>query len=97
MLSAIGFRFQKHIRIFNGLTLKLSKSGSSWTVGRLGVSVNIKDDKVTGNVGIPGTGLSYRQSLNRAGTPEGWATPRSGASALVRLTLVAVVVYVLAR
>ena len=30
----MGFRFQKRIRIFKGLTFNLSKSGSSWTVGR---------------------------------------------------------------
>jgi hypothetical protein len=29
----MGFRFQKRIRIFKGLTLNLSKSGTSWTVG----------------------------------------------------------------
>ena len=27
------FRFQKRIRIFKGLALNLSKSGSSWTLG----------------------------------------------------------------
>ena len=32
--SYMGFRFQKRIRIFKGLTLNLSKSGtSSWTAG----------------------------------------------------------------
>jgi hypothetical protein len=29
----MGFRFQKRIRIFKGLTLNLSKSGIFWTVG----------------------------------------------------------------
>ncbi len=56
----MGFRFQKRIRIFKGLTLNLSKSGTSWTVGGPGASVNLKDGKATGIVGIPGTGLSYR-------------------------------------
>jgi hypothetical protein len=36
----MGFRFQKRIRIFKGLTLNLSKSGTSWTVGGPGASVN---------------------------------------------------------
>jgi hypothetical protein len=93
----MGFRFQKRIRIFKGLTLNLSKSGSSWTVGRPGASVNIKDEKVTGNIGIPGTGLSYRQSLNQSGTPEEPATRRSGVRVLFWLVLIAVVVYVMAR
>ena len=29
----MGFRLQKRIRIFKGLTLNLSKSGTSWTLG----------------------------------------------------------------
>jgi hypothetical protein len=59
----MGFRFQKRIRIFKGLTLNLSKSGTSWTVGGPGASVNVRGDKVIGTVGAPGTGLSYRQTL----------------------------------
>lgn len=93
----MGFRFQKRIRIFKGLTLNLSKSGSSWTFGRPGASVNIKDDKVTGNIGIPGTGLSYRQLLNQTGAPEEPATRRFGVRVLFWLILVAVLFYVLAR
>ncbi len=59
----MGFRFQKRIRIFKGLTLNLSKSGTSWMVGGPGASVNVRGDEVTGTVGAPGTGLSYRQTL----------------------------------
>ena len=59
----MGFRFQKRIRIFKGLTLDLSKSGTSLTVGGPGASVNVRGDKVTGTVGAPGTGLSYRKTL----------------------------------
>ena len=93
----MGFRFQKRIRIFKGLTLNLSKSGSSWTVGRPGASVNLRGDKVTGNVGIPGTGLSYRESLDNQARPEEPGTKRSGARVLFWLALVAVVAYVLLR
>lgn len=64
----MGFRFQKRIRIFKGLTLNLSKSGTSWTVGGPGASVNLKDGKATGTVGIPGTGLSYRERLDNNGS-----------------------------
>lgn len=48
----MGLGFQKRIRIFKDLTPNLSKSGSSWTVGRPGASVNFWGNKVTGNVGI---------------------------------------------
>ena len=64
----MGFRFQKRIRIFKGLTLNLSKSGTSWTLGGPGASVNFKDGKATGNGGIPGTGLSYRGRLGNPGS-----------------------------
>ena len=59
----MGLRFQKRIRLFKGLTLNLSKTGTSWTIGGRGASVNLRDGKATGNVGIPGTGLSYRSRL----------------------------------
>jgi hypothetical protein len=32
----MGFRFQKRIRIFKGLTLNLSTSGTSWAAGGQG-------------------------------------------------------------
>jgi hypothetical protein len=59
----MGFRFQKRIRLFKGLTLNLSKTGTSWTIGGRGASINLRDGKATGNVGIPGSGLSYRGKL----------------------------------
>ena len=60
----MGFRFQKRIRLFKGLTLNLSKKGSSLTVGRPGASVNIRGSKVSGSVGIPGSGVSYRETIS---------------------------------
>lgn len=41
----MGFRLQKRIRIFKGLTLNLSKSGTSWTVGGPGASVSFRTEK----------------------------------------------------
>jgi Protein of unknown function (DUF4236) len=61
----MGLRFQNRIRIFKGLTLNFSKTGTSWTVGRPGLSLNIRGDNVTSNIGIPGTGLSYRTRLTQ--------------------------------
>lgn len=78
----MGFRFQKRIRIFKGLTLNLSKTGTSLTVGRRGASVNIRGDRVTGNVGIPGTGVSYRQRLN-GGSPQDAKGPYQGGQSRV--------------
>jgi hypothetical protein len=99
----MGFRFQKRIRIFKGLTLNLSNSGTSWTIGGPGASVNVRGEKVTGTVGAPGTGLSYRQTLtdesehdgsepsgseHRRGTPLG---------SLVWMGLIALAIYVAVR
>ncbi len=64
----MGFRFQKRIRIFKGLNLNLSTSGTSWAAGGRGASVNFKDGKATGNVGIPDTGWSYRERLDNPGS-----------------------------
>src|SRR6218665_3463308 len=93
----MGLRFQKRIRIFKGLTLNLSKSGTSWTVGGPGASVNLKDGKATGNVGIPGNGISYRERLD-VPKHEGMAQGRGlfsgwtvwGCVVLIALILVAV-------
>jgi hypothetical protein len=60
----MSFRFQKRIKILPGLRLNVSKTGISWTVGMRGASVTARDGKLTGNVGLPGTGLSYRKRLD---------------------------------
>jgi hypothetical protein len=60
----VSFRFQKRIKILPGLRLNVSKTGISWTVGMRGASVTARNGKLTGNVGLPGTGLSYRKRLD---------------------------------
>ena len=94
----MGFRFQKRIRIFKGLTLNLSKSGTSWTVGSPGASVNVRADNVTGMVGAPGTGLSYRQTLvdgvESASTEPSRGKPWRG---VLWMVLIAVVPYLIFR
>lgn len=54
----MGLRFQRHIQLFKGVTLNLSKTGPSVSLGGRGARINFRGDKVTGTVGIPGTGLS---------------------------------------
>ncbi len=83
----MGFRFQKRIRIFKGLTLNLSKSGTSWTVGGKGASINVRGDKVTGNAGIPGTGISYRERLGQASNKPSANTTGSGIGAVVLILI----------
>lgn len=55
----MGFRFQRRIKILPGVTLNLSKSGISTSVGRRGAKVTLGKDGVRTTVGLPGTGLSY--------------------------------------
>lgn len=86
----MGFRFQKRIRIFKGLTLNLSKSGTSWTVGGKGVSINVRDDKITGTAGIPGTGISYRERLDQSSNEP--STHKSGGISTVVWILILLIV-----
>ena len=65
----MGLRFQKRIRLFKGVTLNLSKTGASVSLGGRGARVNFRGDKVTGTVGIPGTGISYRERLDSPDKP----------------------------
>jgi hypothetical protein len=85
------FRFQKRIRILKGLTLNLSKSGTSWTLGGKGASINVRGDKATGNVGIPGTGASYRERFGSSPEPKMASGPRSSGGRFVFLLLVVTV------
>lgn len=94
----MGFRFQKRIRIFKGFTLNLSKSGTSWTVGGPGASVNVRGDKVTGTVGAPGTGLSYRQTLVDGSEPAPAVPYRCKPwRGVLWMVLIAVVLYLILR
>ena len=66
----MGLRLQKRITLFKGLTLNLSKTGASVSIGTRGARLNIRGDKVTGSVGLPGTGISYRQRLDNLSNTE---------------------------
>ena len=60
----MGFRFQKRFSVLPGVKVNLSKSRVSTTIGGKGAGVNIgPDGKPMVTVGIPGTGMSYRQQL----------------------------------
>ena len=60
----MGFRFQKRISVLPGVKVNLSKTRVSTTIGGKGAGINIgPDGKPMVTVGIPGTGMSYRQPL----------------------------------
>jgi hypothetical protein len=58
----MGLRFQRRIKVFPGLRLNLSRSGVGLSVGGRGAHVGItsRGQRYT-SVGLPGTGLSWRE------------------------------------
>jgi hypothetical protein len=62
----MGFRFYRRFRIAPGLSVNLSRSGPSLTMGVRGAHVTVGRRGVTKTVGLPGTGLFYtsRQPLH---------------------------------
>ncbi|MFL0588286.1 DUF4236 domain-containing protein [Sphingomonas olei] len=73
----MGFRFSKRIQILPGVRINFSKGGASLSVGPRGASVSLGKRGVYGNVGVPGTGLSWRERLDQ---PSGGSSSASGAS-----------------
>ena len=61
------FRFRKIIPLGRFLRINVSKTGTSLSVGRPGATVNVRKDRVDGTVGIPGSGLSYKERLLNRG------------------------------
>lgn len=60
----MGFRLQTLTRICQGLTLKLRKSDTLWTVGGRAVSINVLGDKVTGDAVNAGFGIYCQERLD---------------------------------
>jgi hypothetical protein len=95
----MGLRFQKRIKILPGLRLNVSKSGISWTVGTRGASVTTREGKLTGNVGLPGTGISHRKRLDFPGSPaknnQKTSVPKQSGSPSILLLVIVFVLGVL--
>ena len=67
-VSQMGFfRFRKSIPLGKFFRINLSKTGTSLSAGRPGATVNVRKDRVDGTVGIPGSGLSYKERLANRG------------------------------
>lgn len=61
----MALRFRRSVKILPGLKLNIGKSGiNSVTIGKRGASVTAGKKGVYGNVGAPGTGISYRSKLS---------------------------------
>ena len=58
----MGWRFRKSVRFGPLLRLNLSKTGTSWSIGRPGMTVNVGRGRAKATIGAPGSGLSYSES-----------------------------------
>jgi hypothetical protein len=71
----MGFRFQRRLGLGNLVRFNLSKSGLSLSLGPRGMSYNVgvigprADQPSTLSIGVPGTGLSYRATID-GGSPD---------------------------
>jgi len=61
------FRFRKVIPLGRFLRINLSKTGTSLSAGRPGATINVRKDRVDATVGLPGSGLSYKERLSKRG------------------------------
>lgn len=62
----MAFRFQRRIKIAPGIRLNVSKGGVGLSAGPRGATVSVGRRGVYGNMGVPGTGLSFREKLNKS-------------------------------
>lgn len=61
----MGLRFFRRVRLAPGLTLNLSRSGPSVSLGMRGGHVTVGKRGVTRTVGLPGSGLFYTSRSGR--------------------------------
>ncbi len=59
----MAFRFRRTIKIASGVRVNFGKKGGSVSIGGRGGSINFGGRGVYGNVGIPGSGISYRSKI----------------------------------
>jgi hypothetical protein len=64
----MGLRFRRSVRLFPGVRLNFSRSGVSTSIGVRAATMTFGLRGAYANVGIPGSGLSYRTRLD---TPSG--------------------------
>ena len=63
----MGWAFRKRIKVIPGVTINLSKSGISTSVGVRGASLTFRSDGVYRNLGLPGTGIYSREKVDAYG------------------------------
>jgi hypothetical protein len=87
------FRFHRSIRLLPGVRLNLSKSGVSTSIGTRGAWLTFGKRGTRATVGIPGTGISYTQTVRShqnqdpVQAPEAPSRRRSALGALLILVV----------
>jgi len=64
----MGLRLFRRIRIAPGITINMSKSGLSTSVGMRGAHVTVGPRGVRRTVGLPGTGVYYTTNTSLSGS-----------------------------
>jgi hypothetical protein len=65
------FQFRKRIKLAPGISLSVSKKGLGISGGPKGLKASLSaQGRITGSAGIPGSGLSYRKTLNSSKSKE---------------------------
>ena len=72
----MGLRFYRRVHLCPGLSVNLSRSGPSLSVGIRGAHVTVGPTGVTKTVGLPGTGIFY---TSRQGTHTGYHSAKHDA------------------
>lgn len=94
----MGTRFQKRIKIAPGLSINLSKSGVSASVGTRGARMTFGHGKRRTTVGLPGSGISHTsiENINQA-NPDAHPSEESSGGAAVMLIVALVAIFAAAK
>jgi len=75
-MAVVGLRFYRRVHLCPGLSVNLSRSGPSLSVGIRGAHVTVGRTGVTKTVGLPGTGIFY---TSRTGLHTGYHSAKQDA------------------
>jgi hypothetical protein len=75
-IAPVGLHFYRRIQLCPGLSVNVSRSGPSLSLGVRGAHVTVGGTGVTKTIGIPGTGVFY---TSRQGTHTGYHSAKRDA------------------
>lgn len=90
----MGFRFQRRIKLFPGVSINVSKAGLSASVGPKGAKVTAGHGRLRKTVGLPGTGLSH-SSVSRSRPTVAPLRLSAGGAVVIAVAIIALIVWLL--